>query len=279
MIITDGDLQKLIEQTSNPLLTGFDPPKEWKDKHSLVQPCSIDLHIGAIFQPGIKPGKAGSAGNAKSELVLRTGQTAIVATQESIHLPADHAGFGFPPSHVSSRALLMTNPGHVDPGYNGPLQFTVINMGREDYVLRSKDLIVTLLIFKLATKVDADYAVRNPITGADKPGTITQSHIDLLSPDFVDVQKRATGIARKTLGYATVGATVLAVILGWAFTAIDRRLEGIDDIKSRLTRVEDANSSLTTQLQTTKEQLEKQIELDRRLATIESHNTSKGNSK
>jgi dCTP deaminase len=148
VIITDGELQKLIEQKNEPLLTDFEPPKEWKAKDSLVQPCSIDLHIGDIFQPGIKSGKAGSAGTPKSELVLRTGQTAIVATQESIHLPGDYAGFGFPPSHISSRALLMTNPGHIDPGYSGKLQFTVINMGREDYVLRRKDLIVTLLIFK-----------------------------------------------------------------------------------------------------------------------------------
>jgi len=276
MIVTDGVLQKLIQQESNPLLTGFDPPKEWKDKDSLIQPCSIDLHIGAIFQPGIKSGKPGSAGNPKSELVLRTGQTAIVTTKESIHLPGDYAGFGFPPSHVSSRALLMTNPGHIDPGYSGQLQFTVINMGREDYVLRSKDLIVTLLIFKLAAKVDADYAVRNPSPAA---ATIAQANIDLLSPDFVDVQKRATHIARKTLGYATAGATVLAILLGWAFNAIDKRLEGIDDMKARLTRVEDVNASLAKELQTTKEQLEKRIELDHRLAIIESQNKPNGASK
>lgn len=276
MILRDGDLQQLIERKNNPLLSGFDPPKEWEGKDSLVQPCSIDLHIGAIFQPGIRTGKAGSAGNPKSELVLKTGQTAVVATQESIHLPGDYAGFGFPPSHVSSRALLMTNPGHVDPGYSGQLQFTVINMGREDYVLRSKDLIVTLLIFKLATKVDADYAARHPGAVAT---TIAQSHIDRLSPDFVDVQKRATEIARKTLGYATVGATILAIILGWAFNAIDKRLEGIDDMKGRLTRLEDANTSLARELQTTKEQLEKQIAVDQRLATIESQNKLKGSSK
>lgn len=62
MIVTDAQLKTLIEQTSDPLLTGFDPPKNWMDKDSLVQPCSIDLHIGAIYQPGIKPGKTGSAG-------------------------------------------------------------------------------------------------------------------------------------------------------------------------------------------------------------------------
>lgn len=276
MIVTDGGLQQLIKQQNNPLLTDFDQPQEWKDRDSLVQPCSLDLHIGGIFQPGIKAGKPGSAGNPKSELVLRTGQTAIIATKESIHLPGDYAGFGFPPSHVSARALLMTNPGHIDPGYSGTLQFTVINMGRGDYVLRRKDLIVTLLIFKLAGQVDADYGARNPGAAAS---SITQANIDLLSPDFIDVRKRATSIARKTLGFATVVGTVLAVLLTWAVNAISKRTEGIDDMKARLTRVEDTNTNLARELQTTREQLERQMELDHRVSTIEIQSKSKGASK
>lgn len=275
MIITDGVLQQLIQQETNPLLTGFDAPAQWKDKDSLVQPCSIDLHIGDIFQPGVKSGKRGSAGNPRSELVLRTGQTAIVTTKESIHLPSDYAGFGFPPSHMSSRALLMTNPGHIDPGYSGQLQFTVINMGREDYVLRSRDVIVSLLIFRLTTKVDADYGVRNPNLST----AISQSNIDRLAPDFVDVQRRATRIAKKTLGYTAAGATVLAIILGWAFNAIDKRVEGIDDMRSRLERVENMNASLAMELQTTKEELGKQIELDHRLTVIEAQGKPKGASR
>jgi dCTP deaminase len=267
MIVVDGELQRLIQHPINPLLTDFDPPYNWQDKGSLVQPCSLDLHIGAIFVPGIKPGKPGSAGNPKTELVLKTGQTAIVSTKESIHLPNDYAGFGFPPSNISARALLMTNPGHIDPGFSGPLQFTVINMGREDYILQTKAPIVTLLIFKLGTQVDADYASRRQgrITTA-----IEQTNIDILSPDFVDVQNRATHIARKTLGYATVGASVLALIVGWAFNAIDKRIEGIDDITTRLTRLEDKNVDLANQLKATKEQLESKMDFDHRLVKIES---------
>jgi dCTP deaminase len=269
MILTDRELKQFIQQPNQPLLTDYDAPTKWDDKNSLVQPCSLDLHIGEIFQPGVKPGRPGSAANPKSELILRTGQTAIIATEESIHLPGDYAGFGFPPSHISARALLMTNPGHVDPGYGGKLQFTVINMGRADYILRHKDLIVTLLIFQLASQVDADYHVRDPNRGT---AGIEQTDIDRLSPDFVDVSKRASSIARRTLGLATAGATVLAIILGWAFNAIDKRVEGIDDMKARLTRVEDVNASLEKELQTTKDGLEKRLDLDHRLATVELQN-------
>jgi dCTP deaminase len=276
MIVKDINLQKLIQQSDNPLLTNYDVPNSWTSKDSLVQPSSIDLHIGEIFRPGVKPGKAGSADRPKSELVLKTGETAVVVTQESIHLAGDYAGYGFPPAHVSSRALLMTNPGHVDPGYSGQLQCTVINMGREDFTLRSRDLIMTLLIHKLDGPVGSDYSARH---GGPTSKKITQSDLDRLSPDFVDVKKRATSIARRTLSFATVGAGILALILGWAFNAVDKRLNGIDDMKMRLTRLEAVNSSLERELQATKEQLETQMALDQRLTIIESQNKSRGASK
>jgi dCTP deaminase len=273
MLLTDKDLRPLIEQQQNPLLTQYDGPRDWNDKDSLVQPCSLDLHIGEIFQPGIRPGKPGSARHPKSELSMGTGQTAIVTTRESIHLPGNYAGFGFPPSHISSHGLLMTNPGHIDPGYNGRLQFTVINMGRQDFILRQRDLIVTLLIFRLQAAASADYSARHPNQAA---ADIKQVDLDRLSPDFVDVKKRASSIARKTLGLATAGATIAAIILGWAFNAIDKRLEGIDDLKDRLTRVENVNMTLTENLKATKDELEKRIDLDHRLAVIELQNKPKG---
>jgi len=273
MIVKDSELKKLISRTSDSLLTNYIEPKDWDNKDSLVQPCSLDLHIGDIFRPGIKTGKAGSAGNPKSELVLRTGETSIVVTKESIHLKANYAGFGFPPSHISSGGLLMTNPGHIDPGYSGQLQFTVINMGKDDYVLRKDDLIVTLLIFNLGSNVDSDYSARH--SGAVVK-TITQGEIDRLSSDFVDVKKRATNIARKTLGYATVGASVLAVILGWAFNAVDKRLEGINDMKVQLLQLQEKNNNLEKELDATKQQFEKLIDIDHRLTSIESQKASGG---
>jgi dCTP deaminase len=271
MIVKDTELKALIQRQFNPLLTGFDPQTNWDGKDSLVQPSSIDLHIGDIYEPGIKPGNRGSADHPKKELILKTGRTAIVTTQEAIHLPDDYAGFGFPPSHVSALALLMTNPGHIDPGYSGKLQFTVINMGREDYILRRRDIIVTVLILKLSAAVGTDYAARHPASASARAtaSRIEQNNIDRLSPDFVDVSKRAKSIAQKTLGYATVGATVLAILVGWLFNAIDKRMEGIDQIQSNLLKLEDSNKSLTDELHLTKEQLEKQLDLDRRLSAIE----------
>jgi len=283
MIVIDRDLQSLIERPNNPLLTGYDRPSDWLDNKSLVQPCSLDLHIGAIYQPGVKAGKQGSAANPKYELVLKTGQTAIVGTEESIHLPSDYAAFGFPPSsNVSERALLMTNPGHIDPGFEGKLHFTVINMGRDDFVLRKTDQIVTLLVFKLDTAVAADYARRHaklPGEAPVDPIKRLQSNIDRLAPDFVDVQRRATGIVRKELRNASAIASVLGVILGWAFTQVDRHFNNLDDIQTKLSQVESTNAALTKEMQATKEQLDKQMGFDRRLTIVELQGAAKGAAK
>jgi dCTP deaminase len=264
MIVRDAELKTLIQRVPNPLLTDFEAPRDWDADDSLVQPCSIDLHVGEIYEPGVKPGKSGSTGYPKVELVLETGHTAIVTTKESIHVPSDYGGFGFPLNSVSARGLLMTNPGHVDPGFSGKLQFTVINMGREPFCLRRKDPIVTLLIFKLSTAVDTDYAARHP--GTPVPASIVkQDNLDRLARDFVDVTRRARSIAIKTLA----GATVAAAIVSWIVNGVEKNYAGIDVIQSRLTQVEDANKSLAEELRVTRTQLEKQIDIDRRLATIE----------
>lgn len=64
-------------------------------------------------------------------------------------MPAKLAGIGFPPTSVSAKGVLMTNPGHVDPGFIGHLQFTLINMGKDRFTLAQADRIVTLLLFEL----------------------------------------------------------------------------------------------------------------------------------
>ena len=59
-----------------------------------------------------------------------------------------------------NKGLLMTNPGHVDPGYSGRLHLTVINMSRSDMVLRCKDAILTVIFYKLGGECKAGYDER-----------------------------------------------------------------------------------------------------------------------
>jgi dCTP deaminase len=281
MILTDRELRALIEKKDGGLLTGYDVPFDWDSKDSLVQPSSVDLHVGAIFRPGVTPGKPGSAGNPKSRISLKTGETAIVETKEYINLPSGYAAFGFPPSSVSSQGLLMTNPGHIDPGFRGTLAFTVINMGREEFLLYPALPIVTILVFKLASAVGKDYASRHELDpNATKEvnlatvskSKITQERINLLAADFVDVKKRATKQALKILTWTTLAAGLATYVVN----IVENRISKIEDLRTQVIQLQDANIRLENTVQRNQIELEKEIDIERRLKIVEEQVKTKG---
>jgi dCTP deaminase len=210
MLLCDAELMRLVQSTTDPLLSP--PPKtaDWYDDASPVQPASIDLHIGKIYRPG---GQGDSVGNpvGLDAWILESGQTAVIRTRESARLSSEYAGIGFPPSRVSVNGILMTNPGHLDPGYRGPLHLTVINMARDAYQLRAGDLIVTLLIFKIAKPV-ADFTDRYHNIS---PSELTLSQLNKLSPDFARFEERAEQIARTAVDRADLAIRQAQTRITW----------------------------------------------------------------
>lgn len=194
-LLKDDELVGYVSGTK-PLITGVQQPANWYGDDSPIQPSSIDLHIGDIFLPGVKKDDPGGVLRPKTEHILGPGRTAVVLTQEEFQLPGHIAGIGFPPSHVSFQGILMTNPGHVDPGYAGPMRFTVINMGSQDYILRRGDEIVTMLLIELSGSAQRDWLVRH---NGNPAGLPSQDDIDRLSADFLDVDRRAAHISQRTV--------------------------------------------------------------------------------
>jgi len=206
-LLKDDELNPLITG-QNPIVTDHGYNDDWYAKVSPIQPCSIDLTIGNIYLPGVKRGERGRATTPEENVSLQRGQTAIITTRENLQLRPNLAAIGFPPSHVSFRGLLMTNPGHVDPGYVGPLHFTVINMGSREYELKRGDGIVTLLIFELSGPSHRDWQARGNPTPSPP---IKQGSIDVLSKDFLDVERRAKKITTTALTKASLFASVIAI--------------------------------------------------------------------
>ncbi|SRR6266550_508589 len=242
-LLTDQDLiaNLTAPPPAIPYIEGFELPADPYSKDSPVQGASVDLHIGSIYLPGKKEIEEGGTANPKTDYVLKTGETAVVTTVETLHLPGHVTGFGFPPSRVSFRGLLMTNPGHVDPGYEGLMRFTVINMAKEGFSLRQGDRIVTLLLFSLDNPVHSDWRQRDPRPGS-MPSPINQANINRLSKDFVEMESRAKKIAReqgiKWGAGITAAAGILITILkifssGHLFYRAD-----VEDIKKRQDVVE-----------------------------------------
>lgn len=193
--------------------------------------------------PGLGKDASGSVDQPKKELALKFGHTVVITTQEQLNLPNSIAALGFPPAHLSSRGLLMTNPGHVDPGYAGQMQFTVINVGKEDITLRAGDPILTLLFFRLNGSARAGYAERNGLT-KPLPGP-TQSEVNALSLDFLDVSNRADIAVTKAIKNAEFRAKlwgaaipVFTTILVALTIGISSLWQPLNQLKSDVDRIE-----------------------------------------
>lgn len=242
MFLRDQEILDFLKLTPKPV-EGLDPYPPAIGGRSAIQPSSLDLTIGSVYLPQAEAGKPGSAGNPLVEHNLEPAHTAMIETRETLAMPSTHCAIGFPPSGVSARGLLMTNPGHVDPGYKGPLQFTVINMGRQEFPLRRGDRIVTLLISTIARPA-APYA--GPTT------RVTTEMLATLSYDFVDVERRARAAAkdeeRTTRLYglavpAVVGILTIAVTLVAYFSSTDDKLA---DLKTQVAVLEERLAHLPT---------------------------------
>jgi dCTP deaminase len=214
-LLVDTELNDALRQAQamargipTPLDDGF-------GRRTQVQAASLVLTVGDIFVPGTKPDELGGCNNGRRVYELKQGHTVVIRTRETIHLGQRQAGIGFPPAFQSLQGLLMTNPGHVDPGYNGPLHCTVINMAHSPFRLERGDHIIRLLIFQLANNESAPqapYYVRAGLA-ADQivSSPIDNDLLDRLSVDFVDVQNRAEEAAKAQINKAQLGALWLPV--------------------------------------------------------------------
>lgn len=191
-MLNDARLKALFPNLiSEPLPHDVDGPQ------SPVQPASLDLSVGLIHVAGAKSKELGTVESPHTgPYSLQPGHTAVVTTLETLTIPPTHGAIGFPPTTISNNGILMTNPGHVDPGFKGQLTFTVINMGREPFELRRGDRIVTMLFFRLeGGKPDKDYAERRKSSGsAASSNPVTLERMNRLSPDMLDVDRRIKSI-------------------------------------------------------------------------------------
>jgi hypothetical protein len=127
-------------------------------------------------------------------------------------LPASLGGIVFPPSKLSSSGILVSNIGHIDPGFSGHLRFTLINMGGRDFPLERGTVAVgTLLLFKLATAAAAPWLSRHNAT--EPKGEPDKAEIDALAKDFADIESRIARITRATAWRMQWRFGVLSVLI------------------------------------------------------------------
>lgn len=275
--LTDNEILNLLQiDDGKPLATGIAP-----DNTSQIKAASLDLSIGSIYLP---------KSNNRSYLLqiikfiqsklllmqddvplahqcycLGIGETAVIKTKEILNIPPDLVGIAFPPASLSLQGLLTTNPGHIDPGYEGPLHLTVINMSREPFPLKAGDRIIRVLFARLGQTPQTPYNVRYPKTGKS---VINENLLETLSHDFVNVTERAESISRNTVKKAQIWATVIPVVVaivmvGGTIIANLMEKKDTDVLSERVTKLE---SILDVQ------------KLDQRVVKLEHSTTQKNNS-
>lgn len=232
-----------------------------------VHGCAVELHIGDIYAPGSKPGELGSASRPRGDLphYLKEGETAVITTLEAFSLDDAHTAVVFPVSSVSFKGLLMTNPGHVDPGFKGHLHVTVINMGRKPYGLEKGARFLRALIFKLDDNV---------ANSGGSAKSVSDELLDTLSSDFLSVRERGIDAAKseveKSVRTNTVVTYLLAPVLAALIAGATAWLSGkVAEAKyaDRLDKIEKGLDEL--QVSDRLIRLETELPLERRLSDLE----------
>ena len=97
-----------------------------------------------------------------ASISLAPGESAIIATREQVTLAGDVAAVAYPPSQLALEGLLIMGAGHIDPGYQGFVQVTVINLSKESHPLTTSMKILEVLFFQLSASARKGYRDRNP---------------------------------------------------------------------------------------------------------------------
>lgn len=111
-----------------------------------IQACSYDMRVGTIY---INKKKYTPDVTQGTEVTLDPGAIINILTEEELKLPDDIAATAFAINSLSSEGLLVLNPGHIDPGFEGPLTVTAINLRATSKVVLFSTPIFTVIFERL----------------------------------------------------------------------------------------------------------------------------------
>ncbi|MDP5460065.1 hypothetical protein [Alishewanella sp. SMS8] len=162
--------------------------KALSDADFIVKSSSVDLTIGKIYEPSNDKvrNQQQLQDLATYDTKLKPGDTLLIEVNEKFNLSNNIGGIVFPPNSLSKEGVIMTNPGHIDPGYKGLITVCLVNMGKDDVRLKAGDVIARLLLVRLDGTSDA-------YKGAEVT-SVTSSHLDKLAKDFAGISNRLPGL-------------------------------------------------------------------------------------
>jgi deoxycytidine triphosphate deaminase len=210
-----------------------------------LQGASYDMSVGKIFSEG----KVLSADQA---VIVPPGGLVSIFTAEELVLPANISATAFAINRMSSKGLLVLNPGHVDPGFEGPLTVKALNVRKVDTVIHAGEPIFTIVFEQLAKATDP---YRHNSSRADRERAFNTQNVEnsprtladliLLDPNAPYPDKREVRemirehwMSRLSFWFSTVAAvaSVVAVILALRPSAISSQVPDASAISQKFER-------------------------------------------
>lgn len=276
--ITDSDLKQLLGSPKPPI-AGVDLSRAISDIDSQVQPCSVDLRINEIFLPMEKVLDVNAVPRTFQH-ELKVGQSVKVDTTETFDLDNNYSAILFAPARLSRRGIVVPDVGHIDPGFSGKLRMTLINMGRDPYLMKKGDTVATILLFKLQKSCAYGLRQRQGL----QPYTGGLEDIRHLAPDFLNISRTVKELAKaeteRALGtsgwrYAFLVLflpIVVALVLAFAgyYFQVGRELESFRVYtEAKISSLEKGEDLRKETLQLRTDEMRSQADTDRRLEALQ----------
>jgi deoxycytidine triphosphate deaminase len=213
-----------------------------------VEACSYDMRVGTIFREGLR------VKGPQGQVILQPGDIVSLFTMEELDLPADIAATAFALNAMSSQGILVLNPGHIDPGYKGPLTVRAINLRATPKAIDVGTRIFTVIFERLPKPTGRPYP---PIPGDKEDRELKFNSIDveqnpqsmarlvmlgkdrpLMTGDEVD---------RRIREHWTTKATLVATLAGFILAGIAALFAVIGVYKTEPVRPTQTNLAPSTQ--------------------------------
>ena len=147
-----------------------------------IEPASYDCQIGDVLAAGIGRHKW----EEDEEFILQSNSWASVSSQESFKLPNDVcASYGIG-SSLARRGVIAFGGPQIDPGYEGKIFVSLYNPTLEPIVLKSNQVIMSVIFYELASEVEQGYS--GPYQGQqDFPSRDVEFMMRMRSKNLADV--------------------------------------------------------------------------------------------
>jgi dCTP deaminase len=143
-------------------MSKFLTSKEIKDKlnqlfesdydQKCVKEIMYDLRLGNNVY--ITPEKKEKIIKDEETIQVNPGAYALLLTKEKLSLPNNIFGLITIKFAFKKKGLVNISGFHVDPGFKGPLIFSVYNLGPSTICLRSGDEVFSILFYELGSNVE-----------------------------------------------------------------------------------------------------------------------------